>query len=137
MNPQESFFLCHLYYVFCKTFISRTINLPRNEKKKLEKIVLILRPQPRRAPKDFDDVRLHGGARNNPDSRREKKVVAGKFANFSSRPFMLARKDRTEIASSFKVAMNDLTDLNFLGRKFLSDEKPKRSSIFLRVKEGK
>lgn len=53
MDPQESFFLCHLYYVFCKTFISRTINLPRNEKKKLEKIVLILRPQPRRAPKDF------------------------------------------------------------------------------------
>lgn len=137
MDPQESFFLCHLYYVFCKTFISRTINLPRNEKKKLKKssssFVLNLDVR----PKIFDDVRLHGGARNNPDSRREKKVVAGKFANFSSRSFMLARKDRTEIASSFKVAMNDLTDLNFLGRKFLSDEKPKRSSIFLRVKEGK
>lgn len=50
---------------------------------------------------------------------------------------MLARKDRTEIASPFKVAMNDLTDLNPLGRKFLSDEKQaKRSSILLSSKEG-
>lgn len=44
---------------------------------------------------------------------------------------MPGRKDGTEIASSFKVAMNDpLAGLNFLLREFLSDESAARSSIF-------
>ena len=72
----------------------------------------------------------------NPDSRRERRSPRRTFANFSSRTFMPARKDGTEIATSFKVAMNDLTGLNPLRRKFLSGEEEKTDEIIDLLRES-
>ena len=49
---------------------------------------------------------------------------------------MPARKDGTEIATSFKVAMNDLTGLNPLRRKFLSGEEEKTDEIIDLLRES-